>query len=99
MAARRKGADPGETLRRRAVAAAQKRAKPAEPLRYTDALKEAQWDASMPAPWEREFRRTYADELVALGSASPPARSGKSGASGAHALPRRRISATDREFA
>lgn len=58
------------SVRRQAIAAANARAIPAEPLRWSDALAEAPWIKALGAAYETEFRRHYAERLVARGAAT-----------------------------
>lgn len=92
--------DPAQYLPLLARTAADKVRVPKEPLTRSAALASAPWDESMPAAWEDEFRRAYADRLEELGVAAAAKRSGSRGPRGYETkLERRLLSQSAEEFA
>lgn len=91
--------DPGRHLPALARAAAKRRRTTKELLRWSAALAEAPWSSELPAAWEQEFRRAYAEELVARGLAQPAAKSGRSGAGQRSSLPRYQVGQSEAEHA
>lgn len=90
--------DPTAALLGIAVRQAKQRPVPREQLSRACAVSEAPWTAEMPAAWENEFRRAYADELVTRGIAAEAQPSGKQSGSSGSGAPIRSIRVPDEEW-
>lgn len=87
------------SVKKLAKQAADKRKPPEEPIAWSAALAEAPLPDGLPAAWEGEFRKRYAERLVKLGHAKAAGRSGTSGKPGKPTkLHRRLMNAPLEEF-